>query len=360
MKILFAGELHPRGYSSTSHGRLRALKELGHELCGVDYAAAFEKWSDNVNRLSFWAGFGPAIWHINRKIVSSAETFRPEILWVDKGNYVFPETLEKVRAACGARLVHYTPDPAFVGHRTRHFVRGVPLYDLVVTTKGYEETRYAELGPKRILYQLPSYDRDVHFPVTLSPEERGEFDSDLVFVGTYAKGRERFLRPLVDAGLDLAIWGSEWHRCTDKALKKKARFESLAGPRYRAALSGARIGLGILSPLWPDKSTTRSLEIPACGTFLLAERTDEHQQLFEEGREAEFFSTEAELVEKARFFLDHDALRTKVARAGRERCERSGYSSLDRVRQALAALGSEGPCATHPEGAVRSQRLSSR
>lgn len=206
MKILFAGHLYPPGYTSTGLGRYNALRDLGHEMRGVDYSAAHGRWGDLLNGISFRLGFGPAIWQINGKIVAEASAFRPDLLWVDKGNYVFPGTLERVRALCGARLVHYTPDPAFVGHRTRHFERGVPLYDLVVSTKGYELDEYRKLNPRKLLHQLPSYDRDVHFPVSLSEEEFREFDTDLVFAGTYGRGRERFLRPLLDEGMNLTIW----------------------------------------------------------------------------------------------------------------------------------------------------------
>ena len=82
------------------------------------------------------------------------------------------------------------------------------------------------------------------------------------------------------------------------------------------------------------------MEIPACGGFMLAERTPDHQELFEEDKEAVFFdiNNPNELLEKALYYLEHEKERKAIAKAGRERCLKSGYSQHERLTWMLQQI----------------------
>jgi spore maturation protein CgeB len=87
-----------------------------------------------------------------------------------------------------------------------------------------------------------------------------------------------------------------------------------------------------------DTLNTRSIAIPACGGFMLAERTTDLTQLFHEGREAEFFGSAEELIDKVVYYLKNDDLRKKIAHAGRERCFQDKYSNYDRLQELLTVI----------------------
>jgi spore maturation protein CgeB len=110
------------------------------------------------------------------------------------------------------------------------------------------------------------------------------------------------------------------------------------GDDYARAICAFDINLCFLRKCNRDRQTTRSIEIPACGAFMLAERTDEHLRLFEEGKEAEFFSTEGELLDKTRYYLEHGDSRRNIAARGIQRCVRDAYSYPERLQKVLAII----------------------
>ena len=184
-----------------------------------------------------------------------------------------------------------------------------------------------------------AYAPNIHRPMKISEEEKMQFGGPVGFIGDYEIERAQSMFFLAQHGVPIRVWGPNWNRkCRLNHLHLKIEGKPLWGDDYAKAICSFDINLVFLRKINRDLQTQRSIEIPACSGFMLAERTNEHLELFEEGKEAEFFSTKEELLEKVRYYLNHEEERKRIAQAGRERCLKSGYSNQERIKEIIRII----------------------
>jgi hypothetical protein len=301
--------------------RSKVLVERGWNLLQFDTTPYLSGGSRLLRAFQHRLLWGPDVIKFNRDLVDFVVRAKSvQAVWIDKGQWVFPSTLEKIKAWTGALLVHYTPDPTFIVHTSRHFERSLSIYDLCVTTKRYELERYHEAGAKRVVFTWQGID-DRFVRCERCAKTEGHHRAGIVFIGHSEHHYETVLASVSSKHQGVQIYGSGWQRYANWEGLPKSLIKGgpVWGREYVSQLANARIGLGLLSKYCQDQFTTRSFEIPAAGTMLIAERTEEHQELFEEGNEAEFFATLDELNDKIGFYLGNEPARCRIAEKGRRR-----------------------------------------
>ncbi len=338
-RILFVGDLGP--YCRT-YQRFRALKELGYEVEGVTITPVDEV--PGVSRPKFWA----RVFHkldrpldrtgANAKMLESAARFQPDLVFIERGTNIRPATLRRLRELCKKPvvLVSYSEDDMFARHNQSVYYRAcVPLYDVFFTTKSYncDPGELPAMGARRVVFVDKAYDKHAHRPIELTADDLAQYSAEVGFVGTFEENRAAKMLMLANQGFDVRVWGNGWRSWSDKHPKLRVENRPVYNDDYVKALCASKINLCFLRKANRDLQTDRTMELPACGAFMLAERTDEHRRLFEEGREAAYFDIEsdAELVERVRYYLDHNEERRAVAAAGRRRAVNSGYSHHERL-----------------------------
>ena len=320
------------GKSNTCLHRHWALEKIAHRIDVVNTSTKINLWFRIVHHL-FLYGLPirlPDLKNINKKIIEKITTYDYDIIWIDKGIIVFPETLKEIkRLVPDTKIVSYSPDNMALRHnQSQQYVECIPLYDYIVTNKSYIIEDMKRLGAKNVTFVNNSFSEDFHRPYELSEEERDELGGDVGFIGAWEEERCKSILYLVDHGVKVKVFGdARWNKYANYSLNLTIMGRLLKNEDYCKSLQAFRISLCFLRKMNFDTQTTRSVEIPACGGFMMAERTDEHLSLFEENKEAVYFSSNKELLEKCLYYLENEEIRSKIAVAGRERAVASGYSN---------------------------------
>lgn len=336
MKILYIGFLP---FGSTSLERCQAVAAMGHEV----YAHDMMQCADGASRveLSLMGRYqwGPRMDLANKAVLEDARNSDFDIVWVDKGTWLYPEVLAELRDRSNRRFaIHYTPDSQLFDNRTRHYLKAITTYDLHVTTKPFEVEPLRKLGAKEVLLVLQGY--GAKFDQVTPAMAQPAMASDACFIGHCQPHYRQLARAVSKTDHNFRIWGQKWPRWArlSPSLRKCVSGGPLWGDDYVSGLVSSKIALGFLSKYIPETTTTRTFEIPATGTFMLAERTDDHLALFEEDKEAAFFGSADELRDKVSFYARRDTLRQKIAAAGKARCLASGYSTRNQLEHVLRTI----------------------
>lgn len=330
-RVLYVG---PLGNGGTCLQRMNSMVSLGYEVTGLDTRPTLFKM---VLLKIFRRLYGPLdLSKTNERILKSVKEFSPDIIWIDKGLTIDAKTIARVKDVSPRTLVvSYSPDDMLnPDNQSRQYLGALPLYDLHITTKSYNVSELKALGAKKVFFIGNGFCPDIHRPVVVTDEEKKYFGGQVGFIGTYEEARAESIAFLAKNGVPVKIWGewpSGWAR--EKGINNiEIMGREVLADEYAKAICSFDINLSFLRKANRDLQTTRSIEIPACGGFMIAERTDEHRSLFREGVEAEFFDSNEELLEKVKYYLTHGEERKQIAKAGYERCIKEGYSNQERLK----------------------------
>lgn len=273
---------------------------------------------------------------INSRLVSYQREDPADIVFIVKGVYIRPRTLKALKEM-GAACVFWSNDDMWGWHnRNFWFNWSARHYNLVVTQKSYNchKKELPSIGA-RVLFQDKAFDPAVHDRI---PSTSLGCSHDVVFVGTCERDRYRSLSYLAKSGIQIHVYGWGAPQPSDAHPNLVFHDHHLYGHEYAEVFSGSGICLNFLRRQSRDLQTGRSVEIPACAGFMLAERTKEHLRLFQEGAEAEYFESDEELLRKTRFYLEHPQKAREIAEAGYWRTRNSDYSFDARMREIVENL----------------------
>lgn len=330
---------------SKSFSRLAAFRALGVDVDAFSHSPAgdetlgFPRFS-LAFRVAWKLGFHLDTEGANRWLIEAVKRKAPRIVWIEKGNMIRRSTLLRLKALVpGICIVSYTDDDMFNRTNTTWTYRhALSAYDVIFTTKSYnaDPEELPAMGARRVVMVDKAYDPEQLYPINVTQADRQAIGSDVGFIGSFEQDRASQMLALARAGIRVRIWGNGWGGFDpgepNLVIEGRPLVNSGGDMNYTRGICATRINLAFLRKANRDLHTDRSIEIPACGAFMLAEYSDEHARLFVEDKEAAYFRSSEELIEKVRFYLAHEEQRAAIAAAARARCVADGYRHEDRVK----------------------------
>ncbi len=322
LSILYIGNS-----DGTSLDRANALRRIGHHVEHVSLRRLLPRTSW-IDRITWHLGGDMLSPWILRRLPQALEATHYDLCYVDGGEWVTPRVIELIRRYA-VKVVNYNIDDPLGSRDAARFAayrRSVSSYDLCVVVREENVDEAWRLGAKDVIRVFRSSDEVAHAPRVLSATDTEHWRADVLFLGTWFPERGPFLVDLVKLGVPLTIRGANWKKAPEwPVLQAYFRGGHLRGDEYACALQCAKVSLGLLSKGNRDLHTTRSLEIPALGGLLCAERTSEHLEMYVDGAEALFWSSAEECAMVCRDALADEERRRRIAIAGNARSIANGY-----------------------------------
>ena len=241
---------------------------------------------------------------------------------------ILPESIAEITASGVPTLNWFADDHWRFESFTQRYAGS---YSWVATTAESALPKYASLGYTNVIKTQWAAAHHRYRPSLAPPAY------DATFVGQVYGERPALVSRLRAAGVPVRTWGTGWgERRWHRALARRPVVRSLGGRRVLAAaqartrcsqeemieiFSTSRINLNFTDATQGAESQIkgRTFEVPACGGFMLTGHSAHLEDYYVPEREVVVFHDADEMVDKARYYLEHDTERVRVAEAGLRR-----------------------------------------
>jgi hypothetical protein len=209
--------------------------------------------------------------------------------------------LARIRAELGACVIVLNGD-SYDDAAIRWMESFVPAVDIIVVQDCYSYYPGRVKEPRKYLAAWTPQDPTLYFPGT------GPRPFDVSFIGSVARypDRKRALGLLASAGIEVARGGGQAEG-------------ALSIEDYAAALRKSKIVLNFSRPVFDDAQSQckgRVIEATLSGALLFEQKNPETERWLKSGRHYVAFGDERDLLDKIKYYLEHEDERAALASAG--------------------------------------------
>lgn len=307
MKIALLGS---KDFDSLEYHLHDALKHMGHEVFHMDI-------SDVIKipyRYNYWASklFPKYDLSVFKKIAKKIIEQQPEFI-ICTYRFIHPECIRMIKKNLkNTPVVHINPDQLTTLEYQQIFVSP---YDAYFTKDRFMQHFMSEKIDLNAYYLPEAFNSRVHkSPCSesrLSLEQ--EIDIDVVAFGTMYPYRSKMVEKLIDAGVNVTLFGTPDKRFPNPKILSNFKNEFITGERKANVLFGSKIVFNNFHYAEIESANAKFFEIAGIGGFQICDYKPVLEEYSAINIEDFAFKSIGEAIDKIKFYLDKPKVRHDLA-----------------------------------------------
>jgi spore maturation protein CgeB len=281
----------------------------------------------------------------NRDFLNMIRKEKPELLFVIKGDHLFPGTLRAIKDEMKIPLIAYIWDDPFYSYaglstddyRRTNFEKGMQLYDYIFVYDTYYVDEIKKRGIRSVEYLPLAAQLRRHLDKTVAETDGMKFDYDVCFVGLPYPNRVEVLDSL--RSYKLGVFGDGWTKYFMRRGKKAPAYYGgrATGEKVMQIYRASKIVLNIHDPEARNGVNTRTFDILACGARELVDYKKSLEDHFRVGEEIIAYKNLQELHALIDYYLQHLEDLREISEKGRQRVikEHSWHHRIEKLTNIL-------------------------
>ncbi|NOY53570.1 MAG: glycosyltransferase [Deltaproteobacteria bacterium] len=313
-------------YSSFGWSTAQALKRCGHEVHVFDYRKGVRLRAPGLRSL--------LVRRMNSRLLNVVKDQAPDLIFVQKGELIYPETLRAARSIAGCSLINWFPDPRPMAYPC--VAGALAVYDYFFTKNPYWNRTLRNAGWNNVYYLAHAYDVEIQKRLALSPGERERFGADVGFIGSMYPFRKTYFSGLID--VDLKIWGDGWRTLSgEDPMRRHCTGHDVRGMDHTRVINASRINLNLHHYDDIEGVNQRFFDIAGCGGFQIVDEKKEISKYLKPEDEVICYRDAKDLRQKIHYYLEHPDDRETIRERGFRKIQ-TGNTYEDRIKELFSIV----------------------
>ncbi|MBR9832561.1 glycosyltransferase family 1 protein [bacterium] len=301
MKLLIVGSNSKWAIENEFMNHLNSMCEVSFFNAHGIFLEVYHK--SIMNKILFRLGFSTLLNRLNNEILQMVDKRKINAVLVFKGMEVFPSTLKQLRQK-GIKLFNYNPDHPFEffgrGSGNAHVKNGIPHYDHHFS---YSKNIIKDLqSTYRVSASWLPFGYARHAPLIQNVKE----ELAVCFIGNPDVERANIIHRLVENDIPVHVYGNGWGSFL-KASDLLRIYEAVYDSEFVNVAQRYRVQLNLFRPHNLGSHNMRTFEMPAISCLSLAPYSEEQNYFFRADKEAFYYKTLEEAIEKCKMILQMKA-----------------------------------------------------